>query len=443
MATRLVRRPPFRIYAITDCRAVPDHATLMERAAALLSAAPAGRLAIQLRDKELAAGSRMALAGDLRQLCHRHGALLFINGDIELARSCGADGVHFPETALAAASLQPELLKGNGKRLWLGGSCHDAQGLQAAAAQGLDFVTLSPVLPSPGKAAPGEELGWKNFSELSRQTELPVFALGGLGGPDAASAAANGAHGVAAIRSLWQGGDAPRLITELLQPFAPVGCSARGGLIGRALSSVVGSLVMLQLLACGPQSTTPANLPTDDDDDSSAPQQEITDIPLPAGPFGLHCSSVEPDDLEIAMGSTGILDPPWANANDCGSINPTSTGLLVRLSGNIEDLVVDTWDGDNDSFFFRVERELFVHGVLRWEPLQGDFDARVMCGAGTQWRDLFGRGLATTAVPESHAGQFALLPGDSCWIVVVGYSGQVGSYDLWLEERVLGSAGRP
>ena len=88
---------PFRIYVVTDRHALADGLTLPEAIERLLVAAPAGRVAVQLRDKDLPGRERAQLAGHLRLITQRHGALLFINSDIDLARSCGADGVHLPD----------------------------------------------------------------------------------------------------------------------------------------------------------------------------------------------------------------------------------------------------------------------------------------------------------------------------------------------------------
>ena len=79
----------------------------------------------------------------------------------------------------------------------MGCSCHDQAELARAEAAGVDFVTLSPVLASPGKGAP---LGWDRFEALARTTRLPVFALGGVGPEDLEEARRLGAFGVAGIR---------------------------------------------------------------------------------------------------------------------------------------------------------------------------------------------------------------------------------------------------
>jgi len=44
-----------------------------------------------------------------------------------------------------------------------------------------------------------QSLSWKNFSELSKKTKLPIYALGGLSKEDLSAAEKNGAYGIAGI----------------------------------------------------------------------------------------------------------------------------------------------------------------------------------------------------------------------------------------------------
>ncbi len=78
-------------------------------------------------------------------------------------------------------------------------SCHNLQQLQQAERSGVDFVVLSPVLATPSHPD-ATVLGWSHFGRLVAQTNLPVFALGGMRPTDVAEAKRYGAQGIAAIR---------------------------------------------------------------------------------------------------------------------------------------------------------------------------------------------------------------------------------------------------
>jgi 8-oxo-dGTP diphosphatase len=67
---------------------------------------------------------------------------------------------------------------------------------------GADFVTLSPVLPTPSH--PGaRSMGWAQFRVLSDRTSIPVYAFGGVAADQLALACERGAQGVAGIRTYW------------------------------------------------------------------------------------------------------------------------------------------------------------------------------------------------------------------------------------------------
>jgi 8-oxo-dGTP diphosphatase len=153
---------------------------------------------VQFRVTGLEASAQASLAAAALAVCRRFGARLLVNGDPALAQRLGADGVHLSSARLAALEARP------GPAGWrVGASCHGAAELERAAALGLDFALLSPVLPtrSHPEASP---LGWPRFAELVREARLPVYALGGMTEADLPIAWQHGAQGIAAIGGLWR-----------------------------------------------------------------------------------------------------------------------------------------------------------------------------------------------------------------------------------------------
>ena len=84
----------------------------------------------------------------------------------------------------------------------LAASCHDAEELAMAAEIGVDFVTLSPVLPT-ATHPDAHPLGWERAREMIESVNTPVYLLGGLGLQELPQALEAGAQGIAAIRGLW------------------------------------------------------------------------------------------------------------------------------------------------------------------------------------------------------------------------------------------------
>lgn len=115
----------------------------------------------------------------------------------------GAHGWHLTSHRLLASTSRPA------GWTMVSAACHDVAQLAQAERLGVDFVTLSPVLPTAThpEATP---LGWTAFAELAARANharLPVFALGGMRADSLAQARTAGAWGIAAIRAFWPSED--------------------------------------------------------------------------------------------------------------------------------------------------------------------------------------------------------------------------------------------
>lgn len=189
--------PRLRVLLITPDDMDAD--TLIDRTEAALRG---GIRAVQLRRKQgPGAGGRalFSLACSLRDLTRKHGALLFLNGRVDIALAVEADGVHCGARELplcAVRDLFPEAL--------LGYSAH--AGEEVADTTEADFVTMSPVFASPGKAA---HLGVEGLTAAmgNLPRSLPVLALGGVDEEHLPSLAGSGAAGVAVIRAIYEASD--------------------------------------------------------------------------------------------------------------------------------------------------------------------------------------------------------------------------------------------
>jgi 8-oxo-dGTP diphosphatase len=184
---RALALPDF--YAVTHAQEIGAGAQL----ARLESALERGLRLVQLREARL--GQLADWATKVTSLSHRYGARVLINRDADLARTVGADGLHFKAEQLMRLDRRPDLPL-------VAASCHSAEELARAAGLELDFVVLGPLKPTPShRDQPG--MGWERFETLISQYALPVYAIGGLTLADRSVAWQHGAHGVAAIRAAW------------------------------------------------------------------------------------------------------------------------------------------------------------------------------------------------------------------------------------------------
>ncbi|WP_247891115.1 thiamine phosphate synthase [Azospirillum aestuarii] len=164
---------------------------------------------LSLREKDLDESRQVALAHALVQRARPWGALVTLHGDPDLALAAGTDGVHLPEGADVAAArrrLGPGAL--------VGLSAHDADGIRRAAAGGADYVTLSPIFPSPSKPGYGPPVGTEGLRRLAADASLPIIALGGVESGNIGECLAAGAVGVAVMGALMR---TPDRLPELLK----------------------------------------------------------------------------------------------------------------------------------------------------------------------------------------------------------------------------------
>lgn len=176
---------------------IADAATAGERLPAIVTeAVHHGARAVVLRARDLPAAQRLELAAALRRLLAPVGGLLILAGG-------HGDAVH-----LAAREPLPRA-----RPALVGRSCHDDEEVSRAAAQGCDYVTVSPVYPTASKPGYGPALGPSGLAQLCRPG-LPVFALGGVLPESVPECLSAGAYGVAVMGPILR---SPMIVTEYLE----------------------------------------------------------------------------------------------------------------------------------------------------------------------------------------------------------------------------------
>lgn len=151
---------------------------------------------LQIREPNFSTEELMAFVDRVRYATREFDLRLLLNGNAELARRAGIEGLHLKARQLLQTKTRPEFA-------WCGASCHNPEELTHAAQLGLDYVVLGPTLATathPG-AAP---LGWERVAEWIHNYPLPVYCIGGMGAQDVQRAWSHGAHGIAMLRGLAQ-----------------------------------------------------------------------------------------------------------------------------------------------------------------------------------------------------------------------------------------------
>lgn len=134
-----------------------------------------GAQAIQLREKEAGDRELLALARELAERCRQAGALFIVNDRPDVARLAGADGVHLGQSDLPVAAARAITKPG----ALVGVSTHTDREVEAALADGADYLGLGACWPTPTK--PGAEAGGLELvRRWAARLELPWFAIGGI-----------------------------------------------------------------------------------------------------------------------------------------------------------------------------------------------------------------------------------------------------------------------
>ena len=97
---------------------------------------------------------------------------IFLNSDILLAKILGFDGVHLTSNQFN----QIHLAKNQNLKVII--SCHNEDEIKEAILKQADFITYSPIFPTPNK---GNPKGIENLKYIvDKYSQIKIFALGGI-----------------------------------------------------------------------------------------------------------------------------------------------------------------------------------------------------------------------------------------------------------------------
>lgn len=163
-----------------------------------------------LREKDLPRDERLTLTKRLMEVAEPYDATVLVSSDLDAAPK--AHGVHLPRDGDIAAARSRL-----GAQALIGSSAHDLREVNDAVAAGADYVTMSPIFPSPSKPGYGPPVGPVALEAIAQAASVPVIALGGIAVDNAGTCLRAGAAGVAVMGEVMRSDDPGAEMTALLQ----------------------------------------------------------------------------------------------------------------------------------------------------------------------------------------------------------------------------------
>ena len=193
------------------------------------AAVEGGANMVQLREKDLTAERLFTLARVMRELT-RGKALLFINGRLDVALACDADGVQLGEEGLPVDAARQVA----GERVLMGRSVHSVEGALEAEAKGADLLVVGTIFPTGSHSGSGPD-GIGQLEQVSSRVHIPFLAIGGVTAKNVESVITAGASGAAVITAITRSQDPARATRELTERMKEAWASrARRGVAGPA-----------------------------------------------------------------------------------------------------------------------------------------------------------------------------------------------------------------
>lgn len=179
------------------------------------AAAEAGADWFQLREKDLGGAALLREASAVVEAAAGRPLRVTVNSRPDVARACGAHGVHLPEQGLPARDVRSAF-----PGLAVGVSCHGLESARRAEAAGAHYVLVGPVFATAGKDRP---LGLPALEAVARELRVPVLAIGGITPANVAAVWSAGAAGVAAIGAFLEApvAEVVRLLKRAHAPAEP------------------------------------------------------------------------------------------------------------------------------------------------------------------------------------------------------------------------------
>ncbi len=182
------------LYVITD-----QKDDLLERIEEILIA---GVRIIQYRFKTGTDQDHLKKAIQIKNLCKRYNSLFIVNDRLDIALASNADGIHLGQDDLDLKTARKLL----GYSKIVGISANNAIDISNALKEGCDYIGIGPVFETTTKKNK-IPLGIENIKTLTKDLNIPWFAIGGIKSNNISYLKRNGFKKVALVSELMNSED--------------------------------------------------------------------------------------------------------------------------------------------------------------------------------------------------------------------------------------------
>ena len=182
------------LYVITD-----QKENLLEIIEAILIA---GVKIIQHRFKKGTDKDHLEEAIEIKNLCKKYNSLFIINDRVDIALASNADGIHLGQDDLDLKTARK--LLGNSKII--GVSANNEIDISNALKEGCDYIGIGPVFETATKKNK-KPIGIERIKTLTKDLNIPWFAIGGIKANNISYLKSNGFKKVALVSQLMNSED--------------------------------------------------------------------------------------------------------------------------------------------------------------------------------------------------------------------------------------------
>jgi len=196
------------LYADTD-RSWLKNRTLSD---AVEEALKAGVTFLQLREKDLDYDSFLKLAIEIKKITDKYKVPYVINDNVDVAISCGADGIHVGQSDMQAKDVRKMI----GPDKILGVSAQTVEQAIRAEQSGADYIGVGTMFPTSTKID-AEAVSFETLKEICKSVSIPVVAIGGINADNAMKLAGSGIAGIAVVSAIFAQDDITAAVKKLYQ----------------------------------------------------------------------------------------------------------------------------------------------------------------------------------------------------------------------------------